>query len=305
MCKTAEIKFCWNTVCACQKAVIYNWNVLWRENYKKKMKFNGSIKSQREYPDSHAYISVNICGNKAQIHAIVPPMNVILPSKKMLLVTVGKPERLNAQLLLLNLFPLQSAFRCSRLQIVGASPSSTPHRRQPCQHKDTDAMYVSAASVHPPHVCERRWNIRRTFERLLSASARCDTPVAKRAFGTQRALSNFISVLNNINVPSQFTYKMNVLHLDLWQGCVSVNRHMFSLSVKKLGLVLPPACHTAEVTGIVPHSSMHRRLNKYQFQAWHLANVCMVGYICIVYRSGLKAPRVVCQSTTETPQTQT
>lgn len=160
----------------------------------------------------------------------------------------------------------------NRLQQVAAPPfhpqaSSTPHRRQLHRHEDTDAMIVSATFVHPPHICERHWNIRRRFERWLSASSRFDTPVAKRGFGSQRALSNFTSVLNNINVPSEFTCKRNVLHLDLWQGCISVNCHMFSLSVKKLGLVLPPGCHTAEVTGPVFHSSMHRRLNKNQCQA--------------------------------------
>lgn len=152
----------------------------------------------------------------------------------------------------------------SRLQIVGAS-----------QLQASAAGFINAA---PPSTVSTQGHWRQ-----LSASARCDAPVAKRDFGIQRELSNFTSVLNNINLPSQFTYKTSVLHLDLWQGCISVNRYMFWLSVKKLGLVLPPACHTAEVTGSAPRSAMHRRLNKYQCQAWHLANVCM----CWIYMYSL------------------
>lgn len=192
-------------------------------------------------------------------------MNVNLPSKKMLLVTIGSPERLHAQLLLLNLFPPRSAFCCR-----AAQPTA-----------DSWCVSVSAAgfiNAAPPSTVSTQGHWRR-----LSASARCDAPVAKRDFGIQRELSNFTSVLNNINLPSQFTYKTSVLHLDLWQGCISVNRYMLWLSVKKLGLVLPPACHTAEVTGSAPRSAMHRRLNKYQCQAWHLANVCM----CWIYMYSL------------------
>lgn len=104
-------------LCACprQEGVMHEWNAPFeKENYKKKMKFNEPINSERtswftffhkcEYlwkqSSDSCYCSTREC--KFTIKK--------KKEKKMLLVTIRSPERLHAQLLLLNLFPPRSSF---------------------------------------------------------------------------------------------------------------------------------------------------------------------------------------------------